>query len=452
MTLPSPKICKRIRQLFRLTSSPNPNEAANANDKLFKLLTKHGLSLLDIPACVAAADADDEAKARAASGNTSNPRTATSQGSTGGPEVNVLDLVLRLLELHIAITPEERLAVALWVLHTHVFARFPVTPRLALLSPVRGCGKTMLLILIELLAADPYRTDNVTAATIYHLLDRQAHSMLIDEGDNLGLLANHVLRSVFNSNRRGGSVDRFVSGRARKFPTFAPLAIAAIGMLPLPLLHRSVVINMQRASAQLERLDEDNPSFAASREQIQKWAATCSLARDPEMPPSLRNRAGDNWRVLLSIADDLGHGEDARAAAIALCANRPDEDPGVVLLTDIRTVFLGLGTDRVASAALVGALLELDDAMWADWRGPHDDRPPRKLSQSELARLLRPFGIRPKTIWPAQRRPGSRSNRGYLRSQFEQAWAAYCSAPDTATQASRVINLPRPGADTRADT
>jgi hypothetical protein len=27
------------------------------------------------------------------------------------------------------------------------------------------------------------------------------------------------------------------------------------------------------------------------------------------MPPMLRNRAADNWRVLLAIADDLGHGE-----------------------------------------------------------------------------------------------------------------------------------------------
>src|SRR4029077_8340324 len=227
--------------------------------------------------------------------------------------------------------------------------------------------------------------DNVTAAAIYHQLDYRQYSLLIDEVDNLGLLGNHVLRSVFNSgHRRGGTISRFDRGRSRRYRTFAPLAVAAIGMMPLPLLHRSIVVNMQRASAHLERLDEDDPSFVASREQIQKWAATCSLARDPEMPPSLRNRAGDNWRVLLSIADDLGHGEDARAAAIALCANRPDEDPGVVLLTDIHTVFLAKGVDRITSAALVEALLGLDDGGWADWRGPHDDRPPRKLSHSDL--------------------------------------------------------------------
>ena len=129
------------------------------------------------------------------------------------------------------------------------------------------------------------------------------------------------------------------------------------------------------------------------------------------MPPSLRNRAAGNWRILLSIADDLGHGEDARAAAIALCANRPDEDPGVILLNDIR-VFDTMGVDRISSLALVEALHAIEDGLWLDWRGPNDDRPPRKLNQSELARLLRPFGIRPKTIWPAQRRPGDKSFRG----------------------------------------
>ena len=80
---------------------------------------------------------------------------------------------------------------------------------------------------------------------------------------------------------------------------------------------------------------------------------------------------------------------------VALYTNRPDEDPGVVLFTDIRAVFLGLGTDRIASSALVDVLVGLDDGMRAEWRGPHDDWPPRKLSQSELARLLRPFGISP---------------------------------------------------------
>jgi len=48
MTLPSLKIFRCIRQLFRLIGSSNANEAASAREKLVTLLTKHGLSWNDI--------------------------------------------------------------------------------------------------------------------------------------------------------------------------------------------------------------------------------------------------------------------------------------------------------------------------------------------------------------------------------------------------------------------
>jgi hypothetical protein len=440
MTLPSPEDCRLIRQVHALLGSSLPNESATAHQTLIKLLAKHGLTWNDLPAVLAATE-DLTGITFTDVGKSTSTSTAEPHKP---PAVNVLDLVLFLIERHVAITAEERMAAALWVLHSYVFDRFMITPRLVLVSPVRGCGKTTLLELLELLVAEPYRTDNVTAAAIYHLLDRFRFTLLIDEGDNLDLLRNSVLRSVFNSgHRRGGTIGRFVGGRSRRFPTFAPLALAAIGGLPLPLLHRSVVINMRRhapGEAQVRRLDETDPSFPAAREEIKKWAATCSLARDPIMPPTLRNRAADNWRVLLAIADDLGHDEDARSASIVLCANQPDEDPGVVLLADIRTVFLARGVDRITSLALVEALVGLDYGLWNEWRGPHDDRPPHKLTQGELAQLLSRFNIRPRTIWPLHRRPGDTSGRGYMRHQFEAPWRAYCPS-DTPTHPGSIRYL-----------
>lgn len=108
------------------------------------------------------------------------------------------------------------------------------------------------------------------------------------------------------------------------------------------------------------------------------------------MPSSLQHRMADNWRVLLSIADDLGHGEAARATAVALCADRLDEDYGVMALRHIQGIFLVREIDRILSAELVNALTGIDDAPWHDWRGPKDDRSPRKLTQADLAWLLRP--------------------------------------------------------------
>jgi hypothetical protein len=435
--LPPAKVRRRIQQLFAMLGSSNANERESAHNKLNELLRKHGLSWNDLPRIMAAVEDDERAK--------SPPPPPSPQGPpspSDRPEVNVLVLVERLLELHITLHPAQRLATALWVLHTHVFDRYAVTPRLALLSAVRGCGKTTLLELLEWLTFHPYRSDNVSPALIYHQLSSYGQqTLLLDEADNLGLLDNPTLRAVFNAgHRRGGAVGRLVGGRPRKFPVFAPLAVAAIGLLPLPLLHRSVIINMQRASDTEQpalKLDPLDPSFPATREQIRRWTLTCSLNLDPDMPLELRNRAADNWRPLLAIADDLGRGEEARAAAVALTLGHLDEDPGVILLFDIRSVFERLGVDRITSANLIEALLELEDAPWSEWRGPNDDRSVRKLSQLELARMLRSFAIKPRSIW----QPGGKTRKGYLREQFVAAWSTYCSTPGRPAGTSKIKAL-----------
>ena len=197
----------------------------------------------------------------------------------------------------------------------------------------------------------------------------------------------------------------------------------------------------------LEELNEldygTQNAFAASLDQIKRWASTCLLSSKPDVPPQLHNRTADNWRVLLAIADDLGHGEAARTAAAALSSRRSDKDIGVVLLADIRAVFEASGADRIKSATLVESLVAFEDGQWADWRGVRDDKQPHRLTQSELAAMLREFQIRPRTIWPMQRVAGVKSGRGYLRSQLERAWAVYCSGDDTPTQARKIIRVQR---------
>jgi hypothetical protein len=220
LTLPSPKICKRIRQLYNMMDSPNPNEAASARDKLDKLRAKYGLRWVDVHGCINAANADDNGGAT--SGNTSHPGTVAPQGPAAGPKVNVLNLVLRLLEKYVATTAAERLAIALYALFTHVaFKYFSTAPRLGVLSPVEVSGKTSLLKLLEQLVFRPYRTDNATAAAIYRqLYFGGEQTLLLDEGDN-------TLRATLNSGYDfGGKVTRTIDGRPRAFLTFGPLVIA----------------------------------------------------------------------------------------------------------------------------------------------------------------------------------------------------------------------------------
>ena len=116
----------------------------------------------------------------------------------------------------------------------------------------------------------------------------------------------------------------------------------------------------------------------------------------------------------------------ARDAAVAFARTHPDEDAQVLLLQDIRSIFDQRSVDRMTSIALVAALNDIDDGLWCEWRGPHGNQQPRRLSPGELALLLKPFRIRPRSIWPLHRTAETKSGKGYMRAWFEQAWRSYC--------------------------
>jgi hypothetical protein len=459
MGLPPPKVSLRIYHLFRMLGASNTNVIQSADEKLRKLLSTHGLTWNDLPTIIVEAErliTEEDAKKRRAEAAASyaGSQTGAKASAADAPQINSLDLVLRLIELHVILTPAQCMTAALWTLHAYVFGRFRYTPRLALLSPVRRCGKSRLMRLLEQLTTDAFRSDSISAAVLYHELARRERAFLLDEGDNLGLLKNPVLRAIFNAGyERGGIIHRFVGGRSVRFPVHAPLAVAAIGTLPLPIVDRAIPIYMRRRApndAVLQPFDEFNPAFPVARSEIGRWAAICSLDPNPEIPPGLNknDRAVEIWRVLLSIADNLGHGEEARAAAIALNPDRMDEDPLITLLTDIRDVRGAVGGDCIFSKTLTEGLHAIEDGLWFDWRGLNGDRQPHKLTQAELGHLLSEyFRIKSRTV-----RLGAQTRHGYRWSQFEMMWEAYCPASDTATQPSKLIRLVGKGSDTRGDT
>ena len=464
-----------LAKLFRLLGSDNQHERAAATGKIDALLAQYHKSWADVPALLApgttinlnadllrhicalgSGDADEREAARqwllellirrrkswndltdllcspTSPSWVDDVNDTTPPPEFDGAQFAVIDLVHCLTEMYVALTPAQRVAVTLWILHAHVYDRFQITPRLAVVSPVRGCGKTTLMLLIEMLVPKPERTDSISPAAIYHLIDTLHPTLLIDEGDNIGLTlaANGLYRQILNSgHHKGGNRKILYRGELRRFSTYAPMGVAGIGRFPLPLMHRSIVIDMVRSdgSGELRRLPDSETrdraiDYAYGRARF--WSREVNLHADPQLPEPIRiNRAADNWRPLIAIADSFGPewGRRAREAALEFARAHQDEDLGVLLLQDIRRVFDSRGADRLFSATLVAALNDIDDAMWSEWLGMHGNQQPRRLSQSGLAGMLSPFRIRSRTIWPLQRTPTSRSAKGYYRTQFEQA-------------------------------
>jgi putative DNA primase/helicase len=182
----------------------------------------------------------------------------------------------------------------------------------------------------------------------------------------------------------------------------------------------------RRASEVVERFrcrdvaDQAEPLHQSLVSWAEATVDTLAEAR-PEIPEGLGDRAADVWEPLLAIADMAGGHwpETARAAALEL--SRPveadEESAGVRLLSDIRDVFDERGIDRIASAALVESLREIEDGPWAEWHKG------RGLTTNSLASLLRRFDIRSRNV-----RIRQEVLKGFHLEQFEDPFGRYLSA------------------------
>ena len=169
-------------------------------------------------------------------------------------------------------------AAAMWVVHTYIVDCFGISPRLAITSPEKSCGKTTLLDVLSRLVWRPLSTANATAAAIFRVVEMLRPTLLIDEADTF-LRDNEELRGVLNSgHRHGGSVLRTVGDdhEPRPFATYSACAIALIGKLPATLADRSITAELRRrlASEAVEPLRHDRTTHLDTlARKAARWAS-----------------------------------------------------------------------------------------------------------------------------------------------------------------------------------
>jgi putative DNA primase/helicase len=339
----------------------------------------------------------------------------------------LLDSIKQVFRRYIVLPKDADIALALWVLHAWTMDAGDISPFMVLVSPTKRCGKTSVLILLYFLTPKSELASNITASSLFRYIEAVRPTLLIDEADSF-VKDNEELRGVLDSGHTKVAANIIrnveVNGehKPRRFSTWAPKAIAAIRSLADTLEDRSVIVTLQRKprEAKVERLRRrDTEELKTIRSQVARWAADNFdqlVDPEPKMPEVLNDRAADNWRPLLAIADLAGGAwpEDARRAACLLSGEEQDSAVNVELLRDIRIAF---GDEEVISSAdLVGKLIADPERPWADWK--HG----RPLTQKQLGGLLRPFCITSETI----NLGGGQYAKGYRRVHFEEAWTAYC--------------------------
>jgi hypothetical protein len=337
-------------------------------------------------------------------------------------------------------------AVTLWAAHTHMTDEFTTTPRLALLSPEAGSGKTRVLEVLDLLVPEPMLCLSASPAAIFRTLSDRQITLLFDEVDAIFSKrgkddSNEDLRALLNAGyRRGATIPRCVGPRhdVQQFNVFCAAALAGLGSLPDTIMSRSIIIKMRRRApnevVEQFRLRQQETPGHQLRDRLARWADSVRVACGaawPELPPGISDRPAEVWEPLLAVADAAGAEwpKLARAACVALTKVAQDRRTslGVRLLTDLRTVF----SDRegMHAIAIIEALRGMDEAPWAELQN-------EGLTTRILSNMLREYGIASKTV-----RVGQLVARGYTRSDLWDTWSRYLppsGAAETVTSVTPV--------------
>jgi hypothetical protein len=373
-----------------------------------------------------------------------------SQDELAKTEIDGDDLLLRVHAFlrRFVCYPSEASSIAhvLWIAHTHLMDAWFSTPRLAVLSPEPGSGKSRLLEMTALLVPRPQLSVNSSAAYILRRIADHDNrpTILLDEVDAIygpNGRGNEDLRSTINAGyRRGATVGRCYTDKGKVYteelPTYAAVAMGGLGDLPSTIMSRSIVIRM-RKRAPSEVIEPFQPSLHEAlgqslNDELADWAlsvAAQAAVTRPALPSIVVDRHADVWSPLLTVAELAGGSwlDVAKDVAVEFVeATRVVAEPsiGVQLLADIRNAFGEV--DRMATKELLARLLADEEAPWGDLAG-------KKLDARRLGKLLRPFGIRSTTI----RLPDDSTPKGYRVEAFHDPWKRYLPGPESsATSAS----------------
>lgn len=342
----------------------------------------------------------------------------------------LLDQVSATLRRFVVLSDQQRVALALWVAHTHSMDAADTTPYIGITSPEKSSGKSRLLEVLELLVNSPLPTANISDAALFRVVAERHPTLLFDEIDAIfGAKARdrEDLRGMLNAGYRRGAVV-FRCGGSRmteleQFEVFAPKAFAGIGdCLPDTIVDRSITIRLQRrlADEHIERFRRRDAEASAAelRDRLADWVAPqIDHLRDlrPALPAELDDRAQDVWEPLFAIAD-LADGEwpaRARSAAIALSSGegREDESLTAILIRDVWAVFEATGEVRLCTSDLIEHLAAIEESPWGDWRG-------KPITPHALSKLLKPHRIKTMSVWIHRE-----TKRGYKVEQFADAFA-----------------------------
>jgi len=328
--------------------------------------------------------------------------------------------------------------VSLWIAHTYFTHKIKTTPRLAIISPEYGCGKSRVLEVLESLTFKGEKLDHHTRSYLMRTVDlireefSRSPTLLIDEIDSVfrkNSEEGEATRAFANTGYRATGFYGITEGDSKKTPTkfktFAPMALAGKGeVLPESVMTRAVIIRLQRrmGNEYIEDFLTDLVAFEAEelREELLGWSDYCAQeisTLNPDLP--VRDRDREVWLPLFIVAH-LSDEAWIKRAEIALANIQEAKSDNTLprerqLLSDIWKIFQGQEREKIKSAAIILGLIEMHDSEWDTYNFG------KPINERALAKKLRTYGIKPAQI----RFENGQGAKGYYRSEVESAVKRY---------------------------
>lgn len=318
-------------------------------------------------------------------------------------------------------------AIAYWVLFTYGINSFEISPRLAIISPEKQCGKTTLLTILEALCWNTMTTSNASAASLFRTIEKVQPTFLIDEADTF-MSQNEALRGIINAGFRPNTPILRTDGdrhETQSYNVFSACAIACIGKLPDTIMDRSIIVILKRkmpfekrAHLRLRKLEKEVEIIKCKCMRFMDDISEILKDAEPELPEELGNRQADVWEPLIMIADCISDeaGKELRKVAVAVCGSTKTFDSNslkTLLLKDIRQILTECRQDYISSVDLCSKLCEREDAPWAEYKGTG-------LTVNKLAFLLKDFDIH-----PTQKMTTGSNKKVYLKENFQDTFSRY---------------------------
>jgi hypothetical protein len=386
-------------------------------------------------------------------GRSASPQLPNYQLTQLPNPAGMMDNLEALIRQHLVCTEAQRTVLALWILHTYTYRAAPLTPYLRISSRVEESGKSTCMTILRSLCARPWWGAGVSRSvftrkiladqptvlldnwqTVFSSSDKtQTTGFLLTGCDQAPNLDHDNCTEVNRSNDLNYPITKSPNYQildSSQSSPFCPKAFAGPDPLPPSLSRRSIPIVLQRpkpgeivkratnllAPEATEKLTSRTQEWARAHEQqIETTFENCG-----QFLPGLTPHQQESAKVLIALAETIG-GEWPQKARTALVEVFQDAQQSEVaplqLLSDIRDAFAHHGNpERIFTAELLDYLHGLDHRTWYEWSKKGDPMTPHALSVI----LRKSFNI-----YSRSQRRGEDKRRGYLQSDFVEAWERY---------------------------